>query len=236
MRHGEATDNIKELLSDKEIYWSVLTEKGKKTSKKSIEVLSQKIDKIYVSPFPRTIETAYYIFQKFPKTEVIIEKRLHEINYGKYSGKKNNLELDKTRLKQIEGDYFVRLGEYGENNFDIEFRLCEFLNDVYVNNFKENTIMIVSHGSVISYMKRILNIKTPHIKTGKIEEFNNIDFSSLFRNMKKLKNIKFRKIKERVEQVKFLNISEKLKRNLINISKKEFNNIEFSDSKKAFNF
>ena len=103
---------------------------------------------------------------------MIIEKRLHEINYGKYSGKKNNLELDKTRLKQIEGDYFVRLGEYGENNFDIEFRLCEFLNDVYVNNFKENTIMIVSHGSVISYMKRILNIKTPHIKTGKIEEFN----------------------------------------------------------------
>lgn len=230
MRHGEATDNIKELLSDKEIYWSVLTEKGKKTSKKSIEALSQKIDKIYVSPFPRTIETAYYIFQKFPKTEVIIEKRLHEINYGKYSGKKNNLELDKTRLKQIEGDYFVRLGEYGENNFDIEFRLCEFLNDVYVNNFKENTIMIVSHGSIISYMKRILNIKTPHIKTGKIEEFNNIDFLSLFRNMKKLKNIKFRKIKERVEKVKFLNISEKLKRNLINISKKEFNNIEFSDS------
>lgn len=108
---------------------------------------------------------------------MIIEKRLHEINYGKYSGKKNNLELDKTRLKQIEGDYFVRLGEYGENNFDIEFRLCEFLNDVYVNNFKENTIMIVSHGSVISYMKRILNIKTPHIKTGKIEEFNNIEFS-----------------------------------------------------------
>ena len=46
MRHGEATDNIKELLSDKEIYWSVLTEKGKKTSKKSIEALSQKIDKI----------------------------------------------------------------------------------------------------------------------------------------------------------------------------------------------
>ena len=74
MRHGEATDNIKELLSDKEIYWSVLTEKGKKTSKKSIEALSQKIDKIYVSPFSRTIETAYYIFQKFPKTEVIIEK------------------------------------------------------------------------------------------------------------------------------------------------------------------
>ncbi len=230
MRHGEATDNVKELLSDKEIYWSVLTENGKKTVRESIKVLPRRIDKIYVSPFPRTIETAHYVFEKFPKIEVIIEEKLHELNYGKYSGKKNNLELNKTRLKQIDGDYFVRLGEYGENNFDIESRLCEFLNDVYVNNYKESTIMIVSHGSVTSYMKRILNIKTPHIKTGKIEEYINVDFSPLFKHIKKLKNIKLKKIKERVEQVKFLNISEKLKTRLISISKKEFNNIEFPDN------
>lgn len=230
MRHGEATDNVKELLSDKEIYWSVLTEKGKETVQESIKALPQTIDKIYVSPFPRTIETAHYVFENFPKTELIIEKRLHEINHGKYSGKKNNEELDKTRLKQIEGDYFVRLGEYGENNFDIESRLCQFLNDVYKNNYKENTIMIVSHGSITSYMKRILNIKTPHIKTGKVEEFINVDFSPLFKHMKKLRNIKSRKIQERVQQVESLDISEKLKTNLINISKKEFNNIEFPDS------
>lgn len=230
MRHGEATDNVKELLSDKEIYWSVLTEKGKETVQESIKVLPQTIDKIYVSPFPRTIETAHYVFENFPKTEVIIEKRLHEINHGKYSGQKNNEELDKTRLKQIDGDYFVRLGEYGENNFDIESRLCQFLNDVYMNNHKENTIMIVSHGSITSYMKRILNIKTPHIKTGKVEEFINVDFSPLFKHMKKLRNIKSRKIKERVQQVESLDIGEKLKTNLINISKKEFNNIEFPDS------
>ena len=29
MRHGEATDNVKGLISDKEIYWSILTDKGK---------------------------------------------------------------------------------------------------------------------------------------------------------------------------------------------------------------
>ena len=230
MRHGEATDNVKKLLSDKEIYWSVLTERGKEIVKKSINNLSQEIDKIYVSPFPRTIETAHYVIEKFSKAEVIIEKRLHEIDYGEYSGKKNNMELDKTRLKQIEGDYFVRLGDYGENNFDIESRLCELLNDVYMNNYKENTIMIVSHGSIISYLKRILNIKTPHIKTGEVEKFINVDFSSFFRHMKKLKNIKLKKINERIKQVRLLNISEKLKVNLINFIKKEFNNIEFSDS------
>ena len=31
MRHGEATDNVKDLISDKEIYWSVLTDEGIKT-------------------------------------------------------------------------------------------------------------------------------------------------------------------------------------------------------------
>lgn len=29
LRHGEATDNVKKLISDKEIYWSVLIEKVK---------------------------------------------------------------------------------------------------------------------------------------------------------------------------------------------------------------
>ncbi len=230
MRHGEATDNVNELISDKEIYWSVLTKKGKNIVLESIENLPKKVDKIYVSPFPRTIETAHFVSKKFPKTEVIIEKRLHEIYHGKYSGQKNNEDLDNTRLKQIDGDYFVRFGEYGENKFDIETRLCDFLNDVYKNNFDDNTVIIISHGSITSYMKRILNIKTAHIKTGKIEEFINVDFSSLFKHMKKLKSIKNQKIKERIKQIESLDISNHLKKNLIKLVKKEFNNIEFSDN------
>ena len=94
MRHGEATDNVKELISDKEIYWSVLTENGKKTVLESVNALPKNIDKIYVSPFPRTVETAHFVFEKYPNIEVIIEKRLHEIYYGKYSGQKNNEELN----------------------------------------------------------------------------------------------------------------------------------------------
>ena len=190
MRHGEATDNIKELISDKEIYWSILTDKGKNSVLESINRLPSVIDKIYVSPFPRTIQTAHYVFNKYSNAEVIIENRIREINNGKYSGKKNNDELDRIRCKQIEGDYFIRLGEYGENKFDIESRLCSFLNDVYNNNSKINTIIIVSHGSIISYMKRILNIKTLHVKTGEIEEFKNVDFSFLLKHIEKLNAVK----------------------------------------------
>ena len=230
LRHGEATDNVKEIISDKEIYWSTLTENGKKTVLDSIEILPKVIDKIYVSPFPRTIQTAHFVFDKYPNTEVVIEPRLHEIYHGKYSHKKNNEDLDQVRIKQIDNDYFIRLGQYGENRYDIESRLCDFLSDVYINNFNSNTILIVSHGSVTSYMKRILKIKTSHIKTGKLEIFNNVDFSPLFEHIRQLKNIRTKKIADRIKQIQKLEISDKLKKSLVKMAKKEFNNIEFSDS------
>lgn len=227
LRHGEATDNVREIISDREIYFSILTEEGIKTVKESIKGLPNKIDKIYVSPFPRTIQTANLVYEKYPKCEVIIENRLHEINHGKYSGEKNNEDLDNVRKLQIAGDYFSRLGQYGENKYDIEERLSNFLLDVYKNNMIDSTVLIVSHGSVTSYMKRLLNIKSPHIKTGKMEEFDNVDFSYLFKYIKELKRIKNNYIKNRINIVNNLEINNNTKRNLIKLCKKEFNNIEF---------
>jgi len=229
MRHGESTDNVKELISDKEIYWSTLTEQGKAVVLDSINSLPAKIDKIYISPFPRTIQTAHYVYEKFPESNYIIENRIREINNGKYSGKMNNEDQDNTRNKQIAGDYFIRFGEYGENKYDIELRLCEFLKDVVENNFQHNTIMIVSHGSITSYMKRILQLKTSHIKTGKIEIFNDVDFKYLYKHINLLKRIKSKVIKERKNQIKLLNVSSNIKLLLNKLVKKEFNNIEFSD-------
>lgn len=190
MRHGESTNNKEEFLSDKEIYWSVLTKKGKEEVKESLAVLPEQITKIYVSPLPRTIQTANLVYKKYKKTEIIIENRLREINYGKYSGKKNNEDLDNTRKKQIAGDYFTRFGTFGENKFDIEFRLSTFLENLSKESPKDATILIISHGSITSYMKRILNIKTPHLKTGKIEVFTNIDLTPASRNLEKLQSLK----------------------------------------------
>ena len=106
-----------------------------------------------------------------------------------YSDRLMNAKLDETRKKQIAGDYFIRFGEYGDNKFDIENRLTNFLLDVYNNNEKNNTVLIVSHGSIISYMKRILNVKSEHLKKGKIDIFDDIDFNNLFKHNEVLKNI-----------------------------------------------
>lgn len=189
MRHGEATDNVKGIISDKEIYWSVLTDSGIKTVLESIKYLPKTINKIYVSPLPRTIETAHLVYQEYKNTDIIVENRIREINHGKYSGQKNNKDLDNTRIKQISGDYFIRLGTFGENKFEIESRLSEFLNDIYNNSARTDTILIISHGSVTSYMKRILNLKTPHLQTGKIEEFTDVDFTFLLKHIEELKKI-----------------------------------------------
>lgn len=189
MRHGEATDNVKELISDKEIYWSVLTNDGINTVMESVNLLPDNIDVMYVSPFPRTIQTAYYVFEKYPHVNVCIDNRIREIFYGKYSHQKNNTELDEIRKKQIDGDYFIRFGDYGDNKFDIEKRLTNFLLDVYNSNDKDNTILIVSHGSITSYMKRILDVKSGHLQKGKIDIFNDVDFSNLLKHNEYLKNI-----------------------------------------------
>ena len=189
MRHGEATDNVKGLISDKEIYWSVLTEDGIKTVKETVNLLPANINTMYVSPFPRTVQTANYVFEKYPNINVHIDNRIREIFYGKYSHAKNNNELDEIRRKQIAGDYFTRFGDFGENKYEIEKRLTEFLLDVYNNNNKNSTVLIVSHGSITSYMKRILNVKSEHLEKGKIDIFNNVDFSKLFEHIQDLNKI-----------------------------------------------
>lgn len=190
LRHGEATDNVKELISDKEIYWSVLTEKGKETVMESINYLPININKVYVSPLPRTIQTANYVYEKYSDIEFIIDDRIREIKYGKYTHKKNNEELDEVRNKQIKGDYFTRFGDYGENKYDIELRLSEFLIDIYKNHKDDETILIVTHGSISSYIKRILKVKSSHLQTGKLEVFNDIDFEPTFKNMELLNSMK----------------------------------------------
>ena len=188
MRHGEATDNVEELISDKEIYWSVLTKEGITTVEESTSLLPNDIDIMYVSPFPRTIQTAHYVYKKNPLIKVSIDNRIREIFYGKYSHQKNNEELDKIRRKQIEGDYFIRFGEHGENKFEIEKRLTEFLIDIYNNN-NNSTVLVVSHGSIISYMKRILGIKSEHIEKGKIDIFENVNFDNVLEHDTFLKKL-----------------------------------------------
>jgi len=44
LRYGEEKDNVKELISDKEIYWYILTERVKQSVKESLTLLPNNIN------------------------------------------------------------------------------------------------------------------------------------------------------------------------------------------------
>ena len=111
-------------------------------------------------------------------------------------------ELDAVRTRQAAGDFFVRFGQYGDNKYSLELRLCEFLDDVRKRNFKNNTIAIVSHGTVISFMKRILELQPSHLKKGGFEEFSDIDFSKLDEHKDKLAAVKNKLIANRMKLIR----------------------------------
>lgn len=180
MRHGEATDNVKGVYSDKEIYWSVLTEKGKNVVKETIKTLPQKIDKIYFSPLPRTIETAHLVYEERKQAKTILDNRIREIDYGSYSNKPNDEKLDEVRKKQAGGDYEIRFGETGENRIEVEDRLSKFFEDVRKNNSDDATVLIVSHGTVMSFMKRMLHLEKSRLEPGSAEVYTNVTIPTLY--------------------------------------------------------
>lgn len=230
MRHGEATDNVKELISDKEVYFFTLTDSGRNTVFESLKRLPDNVDKVYVSPMPRTIQTANIVRVKYPNVEYIIDNRLREIDHGKYSGQKNNEDLDRTRECQVAGDYFIRFGQYGENKYDIEKRLSDFLDDVRTKNFTNNTIMIVSHGSITSFMKRLLGLKSPHIKTGKAEEFTDIDFGALDNSIAKLERVRRDSRRNRLNIVRSSRLDQNIEAVYRKVARDNFNDIELNDT------
>lgn len=225
MRHGEAIDNTREILSSQEIQCSILTENGRKQVIESVKLLP-KIDKIYTSPLIRTLQTAKEVADN-QNLNVEVDNRIREINWGKFNGKENSSELDGVREKQVAGDFFIRFGQYGDSKYSIESRLCDFLTDVKKNNFKNNTILIVSHGTIISFMKRILGLKSSHAKKGKFEVFNDVDFQFLDKHKNLLSDISNFEVSKRLKETDKIKNGE-IRHKYVNIAK-DYNNIEFNN-------
>ncbi len=188
VRHGEAVDNVNGLLSSSDARRSVLTDRGRQQVLDSVQNIDN-VDRIYTSPLIRTLQTANILLDNIPSTDLVIDQRIREIDWGDHDGKANDLAMDAIRRKQVAGDYFVRFGRSGENKFDIESRLCDFLSGLEKDNPSDSIVAVVSHGTVISFMKRILCLDTKHHKMGETQRFEDIDFSKL------------REHKERLEQI-----------------------------------
>ncbi len=147
IRHGEAENNVKNILSSyPEKGTNSLTADGKNEVKKTLETLKdKKIDIIFSSPLQRAKETAEIISESLGK-EVIVDKKLRETDMGKLNGG------GATRYKSIfDGTVDLEKNQI-EKSEELKKRATMFVDELN-QNYQGKNILIVSHGDPIRFIK-----------------------------------------------------------------------------------
>jgi isoleucyl-tRNA synthetase len=150
MRHGEAENNTKAIVSSGVMDLHHLTEKGKmQVTATAQKIAGEKIDLIIASPLLRTRETAEIVRQAtgLSEHEVVFDKRLVEVGGGDYNDKPL---ADYYAYFKSHGDRFVTRppGEGGECHIDVRRRVMSALYDIDERH-EGKTILIISHESPI---------------------------------------------------------------------------------------
>lgn len=145
MRHGEAGNNVKGVLNggDRNLYH--LTDKGREqVSQSAASMKGVKIDTIYTSPFARTRETADILKKTcgLIDTQIIVDERLHEVNFGESEGQQHETLKEKFSWTTR----FDSMPNGGEKYGDIKRRMGDFLYEIESKN-EGKTIVIVTHGT-----------------------------------------------------------------------------------------
>ncbi len=143
MRHGEAQNNAENVLDAMNEHAWPLTDTGREQAKKAAEGLkSERITKIFASPFERTRETARAAAGELgiSAADIVYDDRLRELDFGSLHGTSYDefLELKKTlTCTDVIGG--------GESYQDAYRRFAEFLYEIEKEHADEG-ILIVTHG------------------------------------------------------------------------------------------
>ena len=155
VRHGKTLCNEKGALSG--LTDSVLSEVGKLQGEKIANYLrDEEIDKIYTTPFTRTMETIKRL-SEIKNIKIEETNKLNEINFGDFEGLSFK-EIDEKYPEEVEK--MIKEGfEYkypnGESLVDTFVRVKEEIDRIVREN-DNSTILICSHGgtirNIISYL------------------------------------------------------------------------------------
>jgi broad specificity phosphatase PhoE len=139
-RHGESELNNAERISG--IQDVALSELGIEQAHVLAQKLAgKKIDLIISSPLQRAVKTAE-IANEVVGTQIIIDKRLIEINFGIYEGvSRYTPEFQAVRTS------FAYKFPNGESTFMVVQRVFNFLDEIKAK-YPDKTVLIVSHGVV----------------------------------------------------------------------------------------
>jgi probable phosphoglycerate mutase len=146
MRHGEADNNVKRILVGRNLE-SHLTSQGKLQVEDTAKYLKEiSIDKVYVSPVTRAIETAE-ITCNLLGLEYQIDERLFEIELGKLVGMNYEEILDKHEnlfLKFYSGDQQM-LESFGVESFSMVKERIKHILDEVIEIHHDKNVLFISH-------------------------------------------------------------------------------------------
>jgi isoleucyl-tRNA synthetase len=179
MRHGQAEQNVANIVSsDPEARYS-LTEQGREeVGSVGDLVQKEKPTYIYASPFLRTKQTAEILNEKLGLSadRVVYDARLGEFNAGDLSGKPIE-EFQTYRRSHASNEPFPN----GESVIDVKRRFGEFLYDIEKKHSNES-ILIITHGAGLEALTDVVSgadAKSSHralvgvsFKTGELIPFN----------------------------------------------------------------
>jgi isoleucyl-tRNA synthetase len=155
MRHGEATSNVRGVLSTSMENASDdhLTEKGKTTVVENAKNLKAQggVDVIFASPFARTRETTLLASAMLdvPDDRILFDDRLREVNSGVFDGK--SLE-EWQQFFSSSQERFTKAPEQGETLSEVRQRVGAFLYDIETR-YKGKRILIISHAAPLWMMR-----------------------------------------------------------------------------------
>jgi len=155
IRHGEAENNIKEILSSyPEKTECHLTLQGRVQTERATSVIKKyKPDFIYSSDMARTKETTEIISEKTGIKNIYFDKRIREINTGDFNG---HLITEAHNFFGSKEERFIKSYPNGETLIDVRARVFDFLNELE-QKYSNKTIVIVSHGDALWMIESILN-------------------------------------------------------------------------------
>ncbi len=157
VRHGENYANLTKEFSYKKVDYS-LTAKGQLQARQTAEYFKHKqIQEIYSSPLKRAVETARIIAEPLG-LHVVTMEQFREINVGDLEGQPVSAELWALN-DRIYHDWFDGRPDSsfpgGEDYYTLARRMKEGISRIIAGK-TERTIMIVSHGGIITATLREL--------------------------------------------------------------------------------
>ena len=161
MRHGQAENNVNRILVGRHIE-SHLTEYGRQQVEDTARYLQNvPIERVYVSPVTRTVETAK-IVSKILGISYEIDERLYEIELGKLAGMNYDDIIDKY------GNLFLKfyagadsmLSNYGVESFTaVKRRIKDLMDEIKETEHDKNVLMITHLDPIKAAISVLLDLK-----------------------------------------------------------------------------